>query len=105
MCAARRSTKETVAALTARQYREAKKLELRRLKLQVEMFKDAYLHYKKLYEESQVELKALSESSIPTSSDSAPSCGPKCVSPSFSPDLNFVLDSDLTYENLEDPMT
>lgn len=61
LSASRSSTKKTVAALTARQYREGKKMELKRLKLQLEMFKDAYHHYKKLYEESQVELKALSE--------------------------------------------
>ncbi|VDK21670.1 unnamed protein product [Taenia asiatica] len=124
MCSARREfrisascsgTKKTVAALTARQYREAKKLELKRLQLQLEMFKDAYRHYKKLYEESQVELKALSErcfmleqrpryDPVPTSPDPAPIYGPTCVLPSLSSDPSFVFDPDLTYENWADPV-
>lgn len=41
---------------------------------------------------------------VPASSDPAPSCSPNYVSPSLSPEPNLVLDSDLTYENWEDPV-
>ncbi|KAH9278890.1 hypothetical protein ECG_08587 [Echinococcus granulosus] len=109
------SRKKTVAALTARQYRETKKLELERLKLQLEMFKDAYYRYKKLYEKSQIDLKELSARcfmleqrqpyiSAPTSPDPALDFNPACVSPSVSSDFNFALGFDLTNENWEDPV-
>ncbi|EUB57839.1 hypothetical protein EGR_07310 [Echinococcus granulosus] len=123
---ARRGRKKTVAALTARQYRETKKLELERLKLQLEMFKDAYYRYKKLYEKSQIDLKELSARQVlvnynnpdsrcfmleqrqpyisaPTSPDPALDFNPACVSPSVSSDFNFALGFDLTNENWEDP--
>ncbi|VDM35569.1 unnamed protein product [Hydatigera taeniaeformis] len=109
------STKKSVAALTARQYRETKKMEFERLKSQLEMFKDAYYHYKQLYEKSQLELKALTErcfmleqrslrNSFPMPSDPTFCCGPICLSPSESCDLSLAFDSDLTYESWEDPV-
>lgn len=50
-----------MAALTARQYREAKKRELESLKMQVRFLQNGFDYYKSMFEKSQVELQALAD--------------------------------------------
>uniref|UniRef100_A0A5K3EY41 Transforming growth factor beta regulator 1 n=1 Tax=Mesocestoides corti TaxID=53468 RepID=A0A5K3EY41_MESCO len=111
-------TKHTIAALTARQYRANKKKELEDLKLQLELFKNAYLRYKDMYEKSQKELNLVIkryselEQTLQTRSSfqlesTLDSCAPTTLpnlSPCPSAESPLPFDNEIPYNTLDDPI-